>query len=1262
MKRLRGLWAYVVSALALVVFLASVLSSLDRLVNTQRGLVEADSVDLFWAVSEAEIDVLRLVEALRRVEDGAPEAQLGEIGRWLDVLWTRVAILESAEVMKRIADHERFVDTLVDLRVALIDADSMYERIRLGDRGAAGEMRALMGSFVERMRGFTSTALKEERALVAAARAETRDAVWELRLYLGGIVLSGGVLILLLVREFRSANAARAEAARLQERLADAIESISDGFVYYDRDGRLVLCNSNHRSFYPEIAHLLTPGVSRVDILRAYLSALRASERSDPELEDAILRSIEDPATPRPPHERRLPDGRWIRASEHTTSDGGLVGIRTDITALKMTELALRESERRFREFVTTTSDWLWETDTEYRFTYISKSEHVVPGLDAANMVGRRRDEFAVIENEEERQAWAMHFEDIAAYRPFRDFTYRVRGEDGAVHYLRASGAPVFDDAGRFLGYRGTTALVTPFIEANQRAARAWEQLQEAIEALSEGFALYDAEDRLVLHNRKFIEFWGAAGPQVRTGMTFRELTGLAWDSGLVLDTMLTREEWVEQRLETFRRAEGVFRMRLPGDLWVGITERRSPAGNTVQIITDITETKRHEAELRAARDQAEAANKVKSEFLAMMSHEIRTPMNGVLGMIALLLDTSLDDTQRNYLLMAQESGEMLLTVLDDILDISKLEAGKLTLQEVEFDAEEVVEGVVGLLAPRAHEKGIEIACRIDPRVPQRLRGDPGRLRQILLNLVGNAVKFTEAGGISVELDLEGGPEGEGSAVRLRGTVSDTGIGIPREALANLFDEFTQFDASYARRHGGTGLGLAITRRLVELMNGDIDVASTPGKGTRFRFTVQLDAPHGTAPRGSADFLSGRRIAVVDANPVSAPVLARRLEDAGAVVTVLGDRPALAACANEQFDAVFVDESFAAVPPQEIAERLGGREPAPLILMTAIGAQSAIRPRLPSPVFVLRKPLRWTDIRNALACLGQPGELPETADRQPAPPVSAAGAPGRGFRVLLAEDSATNRMVAQAILRKAGYRVDAVADGYQAVDAVCSLPYDVVLMDVSMPGMDGLEATQAIRALEGPERETPIIAMTAHAMEGDRDRCIEAGMNDYIAKPVRPAELLRAIARVVGKDGAEGTKGTSGEAAGSSGDMLDAATLEQLEKDAGCETVAELVGVFLDESETRAERMLACVERLDITTLGEEAHALKSSSGTFGARRLQHIAAEIERACALGAEERAIELVRELKSCCAATRAAFSARGTGAAPEKPAGRLAGRGA
>ena len=666
-------------------------------------------------------------------------------------------------------------------------------------------------------------------------------------------------------------------------------------------------------------------------------------------------------------------------------------------------------------------------------------------------------------------------------------------------------------------------SLVALFLMASSRIQRAkverelasrQRHTQAILDASADAYVAMDADGRIIAWSGQATETFGWTA-EAAIGRTVSELI-------IPEDLRARHDEGVERYLATGHgpvlgtrvEVEAVHRNGRRFPIELAVWEAEGENGPVfVSFIHDITDRRREEAELAAARDQAMEASRLKSEFLANMSHEIRTPMNGVIGMTSLLARTDLTSEQHDYLETIRISADALLNVINDILDFSKIEAGKLELHEGDFELRSVVDEVGALLAGTAHAKGVELVIGVDAQVPAVVRGDAGRLRQILLNVAGNAVKFTEAGEVAVGVSTD--PDDDGLICF---EVRDTGPGIPLTDQPTLFDSFSQADASSTRRHGGTGLGLAISRRLVELMGGEIGLCSEPGRGSTFRFTVRCQVQAGAAPaHAHLDVLRGLRVLIVDDNATSRAVLERTVAGWGMIPTTAGtgdEALAVLGAADRAAEPIGVALLDSQLPDRDGVELARAMVDNPRlsachrVLMTSTGYQGDVSTG--EVERHLTKPVREAALLECLAKLvlsdDRTGRRVVEVENEPA---KASRPPGR--RILLAEDNPVGQYVGRQLVQTIGYEVDVVTNGAEAVDALRRGSYAAVLMDCQMPVMDGYEAAAAIRKAEDGNRRTPIIALTASAMEGDAGRCLAAGMDGHLPKPVRLEELRQTL-------------------------------------------------------------------------------------------------------------------------------------------------------
>jgi PAS domain S-box-containing protein len=710
--------------------------------------------------------------------------------------------------------------------------------------------------------------------------------------------------------------------------------------------------------------------------------------------------------------------------------------------------------------------------------------------------------------------------ETLASGKPFKCevLNYTRTGEK---RWVELDLQQLHDDQGQLIGFMGLQLDVTQRRQVQSELAEREAQLRFILNALPIGVSWTADPDKK--------KYWFNDGMFRISGLTRSGDLRFEAFKAITVPADLIRQEAGYLKIRHGKADEFSMEKRYirPGGqiVWVVFTVRvyRSASGqiqHEVATVVDITERKRQADELRDAKEAAEAANLAKSQFLAMMSHEIRTPMNGVIGMTSLLLDTPLTPPQREYTETIRHSGDVLLTIINDILDFSKIESGHLEVERTPFSVRECVESAMDLLAPRVAEKGLDLLYEIADSVPGMVGGDETRLRQIIVNLLSNAVKFTTQG--EVVITVHAGVTDD-ERTELNFAVKDTGIGISAEGITRLFRSFSQVDASTTRRFGGTGLGLAISKRLAELMSGSMRVESEPGKGSTFLFSVIVDSV-ASRPRpflaASKATVSGKRLLIVDDNATSRRILTTLAGGWGMTARAAeSGREALDWLdAGDAFDAVILDMEMPGMDGVGLAEEIRLRRTVaqlPFVLLSSIG-QRDFGPAKALFAAMLSKPAKPSQIFDVLSSLwvrDTAGAANQHPDLPPLPAVEL-----RSERILLAEDNRVNQKVALLMLQKLGFRADIAGNGHEVLEAVSRQRYDVILMDVQMPEMDGLEAAaQLLHRIPAAQDRPWIIALTANAMQGDRERCMAAGMDDYLTKPIRPGELKEALDRVTAK-------------------------------------------------------------------------------------------------------------------------------------------------
>jgi two-component system, sensor histidine kinase and response regulator len=754
---------------------------------------------------------------------------------------------------------------------------------------------------------------------------------------------------------------------------------------------------------------------------------------------------------------------------------------------------------------------------------------------------------------------------------------------------------------------------------AEDEARQSGEQFRKSMEYAAIGMALVAPDGRWLRVNRALCRIVGYCESEL-LATNFQAITH---PDDLEADLTNVRK-MLAGEIDTYEMEKRyIHKDGHPVSIQLNVSLVRNAAGQPEHFISqiqDITGRKRQERELATARDAALESARLKSEFLANMSHEIRTPTNGIIGMTVLLFDSPLNAEQREFVDTIRTCGDTLLTLINDILDFSKIEAGKMSFETIDFELRNAVEGVVELLAERAQSKRLELVSLVHQDVLTSLRGDPGRLRQVLINLVGNAIKFTEHGEVIVRAVRHS--EGEHDFT-VRFTVQDTGIGISEENSRRLFEAFSQADGSTTRKYGGTGLGLAISKRLVELMGGEIGVDSTPGEGATFWFTARFEKqPRRQAAKAKKEFdLHGVHVLVVDDNNTNRRIVRLQLKSWGlSSDEAPSAEDALALLRRERdgghpFTLALLDMQMPGIDGLQLAHQIKadpGLANIQLIMMTSLGkSEYDGEIRSAGIALCLTKPVKQSRLYDAIVTIMSGGD---TAGEPETPPIPAqadattSSAPSvpAGGRILVAEDNAVNQKVLLRQLGKMGYSADAVGNGIEVLQALTRIDYDVVLMDCQMPEMDGYAACRQLRDRENGGNHIPVIALTAHAMEGDREKCLAAGMDDYISKPVDVEELKRKLAHWLAR------KTPRGSAASVISDPVDMKMLRRVSDD-DPEFMQELIELYLRETEIQLEALARAIADGNVHEVEQIAHTLAGASITSGMRGVVGPLRELER-------------------------------------------------
>jgi PAS domain S-box-containing protein len=902
----------------------------------------------------------------------------------------------------------------------------------------------------------------------------------------------------------------------------------------------------------------------------------------------------------------------------------------------KRMEEELHKSRERFELAMLGSRDGIWDWDLLTNEVYYSPRWKSMLGYEEREIQNHFDEWEQRLHPDDRERALATIDAYLAGQASVYELEHRLRCKDGSYRWILARGVAFRDAHGKPYRMAGSHTDITGR-KRDEEALRDSEALYHSlVETLPLNVFRKDLQGRFTFGNHLFVQTLGKPLAEIRGTTDFDYYPKELAEKYRQDDRRVIAEKAVLHDIEEHRKPDGekiyVEVLKTP------VFDSRGEVLGTQGLFWDVTDRKRAEEEMHKAKEAAESANRAKSAFLANISHEIRTPMNAVIGMTELVLETDLTIEQREYLELVKKSADSLLSVINDVLDFSKVEAGKLELDLVAFSLRDYLGDTLNSLAPRAYQKGLELACHVAPDVPEGLLGDPVRLGQIIVNLVGNALKFTEQGEVVVDVEATAWSDKE---VWLHFAVTDTGVGVPADKQELIFNPFAQADSSTTRKYGGTGLGLAIAQRLVEMMGGRIWLESASGKGSTFHFTACFGVQAASAARPvpvEEAKIRGMQVLVVDDNATNRRILEETLTHwQMEPVLAASGRAALeilsqAAQAGEPFPLALIDVQMPEMDGYTLAEKIK-QDPdlsgTTLLVLTSSGQPGdANRRRELGINAYLTKPIKQADLWKAIMqALGRPltTEEPSIPQRAAAEPAVSWLQAGRRLRILLVEDNLVNQKLAVRLLEKRGHHVVVADNGLAALSLLKNQPFDVCLMDVQMPVMDGLETTAVIRAQEtsgavytrGPGNHLPIVAMTAYAMKGDRERCLAAGMDHYISKPIRAKELFETVEGIVAGNGPGDTSETPAEDAGppeerGSGGVFDKATA--LQRVAGDEELLrELAALFLQECPHLLAAVGTAVSEGQPAVLQRAAHTLKGAIDNFASPAAYEAAHRLEK-------------------------------------------------
>jgi PAS domain S-box-containing protein len=1009
------------------------------------------------------------------------------------------------------------------------------------------------------------------------------------------------IVFLFLTREIRQRTKAEKEVRDSEKRFISFLEAVPAGIFILTADGKPFYANDEAKKI---LGSGIVPGTTADQLSSTYHAYLQGTDTPYPTERLPIIRALQGERSTVTNVEIWRPDSivpLYITGAPIYNSDGELqyaMAAFIDISVQLRAQQQLAESEERFRQIIENASDIIYRADHHGKFTYVNPVGLSMFGYTIQDVIGMHFTMF--VRADAQQRVARLYYRQMLTKTKSSYYEIPAVKSNGEQIILGQSVELLFEK-NQVTGFLAIARNITAQKMVEEEIARRQQQLDTVITTVDEGITLSDAEGRFEIFNAKMEELTGFTKEEANTGEFTKLLYPDPDEQQRGLDRLgeVVEKGFIQDVETTIRSKQGEQKTLL-------ISTRIVNVKNKVMFLSayrDITARKRSEEELKSAKEAAESATLAKSLFLATMSHEIRTPMNGVIGMTDLLMQTTLTDEQREYTEIIRTSGETLLTLINDILDFSKIESGKLDMERRPIEVQGLIEETFDLIARRAVEKHIDLVYLVDPSVPQYIIGDPIRLRQILLNLTNNAVKFTEKGEVLVTVkELQR----ENDITTLQFSVKDTGIGISAEQVAKLFQAFSQVDASTTRKYGGTGLGLAITKRLVEMMEGNVWVESEEGNGSIFHFTIRVPTSlNGESQprkyiRGKIPELQGKRVLLVDDNSTNLNILSIQCTNWGMHprATTSQQEALQWINANDPFDLAIIDFHMPEMNGVDLARAIRtvrSDHALPIVLFSSSGRSDFSETENALFAAVILKPLKQAHLYSTMIDVLARNASGEGRKKESAVKMELLSA-AVPLKILVAEDNLINQKLALRLLQQLGYSADVVSNGREVLSIINEKRYDIILMDLHMPLLDGLETTRAIVKSTDPSVRPRIIAMTADAMSGDRERCIDAGMDDYLSKPVR-LEGLRDILKHYGEMILE-AKRTSDHA---SPKKVMTLRLKELLDQTDAEFMTEFVQSYPSQSDEVIQQLTNAWKARDVTAIVFAAHKLRGLALSFGA-------------------------------------------------------------